>query len=203
MQYLDPSEYVSFGLSADTADALVTAASALIDSACRRLSLAITQYVECLTVRRHGTVQLSYGPLAPLIPAMSAIVDIRVRMRRPTADVFSPLAFELATFTTAGTWTDLNPSQVYVSPDGLLHFMPSLLTGTVAEAAVTYTAGYAAVPVPVKVACAQIVRNAQATPALTVKQQRIDTLQLEYFSGTLLDADVLRLLQPYVAERVG
>lgn len=72
-----------------------------------------------------------------------------------------------------------------------------------AEAAITYTAGYAVIPVPVKVACAQIVRNAQATPALTVKQQKIDTLQLEYFSGTLLDADVLRLLQPYVAERMG
>lgn len=47
------------------------------------------------------------------------------------------------------------------------------------------------------------VRNAQATPALTVRRQAVDSVQMEYFSGTLLDADVLRLLQPYVAERVG
>ena len=203
MQYLDPSEYVSFGLSAETSDALVTAASAMIDSVCKRLTLAVTQYVECISVRRHGTLQLSFGPLAALAPATSAIVDIRVRMRKPSADLFSPLAYELAVFSTAGTWTDLDPSQVFVSPDGLLHFQPSLLTGAVAEAAVTYTAGYADVPVPVKIACAQIVRNAQATPALNVRRQTVDSLQMEYFSGTLLDADVLRLLQPYVAERVG
>ena len=72
-----------------------------------------------------------------------------------------------------------------------------------AEAEVTYTAGYTGVPLPVKVACAQIVRNAEATPALNVRRQSIDSLQMEYFSGSLLDADVMRLLQPFVSERVG
>lgn len=164
MQYLDPSEYVSFGLSAETADALVTAASAMIDSTCKRPTLAVVQYVECLAVRRHGTVQLSYGPLTATAPATSPIVGLRVRMRKPSADLFSPLAYELAVFSMAGTWTDLDPSQVYVSPDGLLHFQSNLLTGSVAEAAVTYTAGYADIPVPVKIACAQMCATHRRPP---------------------------------------
>ncbi len=71
------------------------------------------------------------------------------------------------------------------------------------EAEVTYTSGYVDVPVPVKIACAQIVKNAQAMPALNVKRQAMDGMKMEYFQGALLDAEVQRLLQPYVAERVG
>jgi len=55
----------------------------------------------------------------------------------------------------------------------------------------------------VKVACAQIVKNAQATPALNVKKGMLDRMQLMYFSDSLLDETVHALLAPYVAQKVG
>ncbi len=58
-------------------------------------------------------------------------------------------------------------------------------------------------PDTVKVACAQIVKNAQATPAMNVRSSRMDTLQMQYFSGSLIDPQVQTLLRPYVAERLG
>ena len=69
----------------------------------------------------------------------------------------------------------------------------------------TYTAGFATIvpATPVKVACAQLVRNAQAMPALNVRRQSMDSMQMEYFSNTLLDADVQRLLLPYQSQRMG
>ena len=67
----------------------------------------------------------------------------------------------------------------------------------------TYTAGCATVPEAVKMACAQIVKNAQATPGMNVKSSKMDTMQMQYFSGSLMDAQVQMLLRPYVAERLG
>jgi len=58
------------------------------------------------------------------------------------------------------------------------------------------------VPVGVKVACAQVVKNAQAMPALNVSRTRMDTMQMQYFSGSLLDESVKSLLRPYVATKV-
>lgn len=203
MQYLDPSEYVSFGLTAETSDDLVTAASAMIDSSCQRASLGVTQYVERLRFRRGNSVQLTHTPLAAVIGSTSPLVNVRVRMRSGCADPYNPLAFEAAVFSAGGQWIDLDTAHIDTTPDGVLQFQTNALGTAMAEAEVTYTAGFKDVPVPVKVACAQIVRNAQATPALNVRRQSIDSMQMEYFSGSLLDADVLRLLQPYVAVRVG
>ena len=59
------------------------------------------------------------------------------------------------------------------------------------------------VDVEVKVACVQIVKNAQATPAMNVKSSKMDTVQMQYFSGSLIDPQVQMLLKPYVAERLG
>jgi hypothetical protein len=70
------------------------------------------------------------------------------------------------------------------------------------EVEMTYQAGVAAVPVAVKVACAQVVKNAQAMPALNVSRSRVDTLQMQYFSGDLLDESVRSLLREYVAQKV-
>ncbi|MGI4854503.1 MAG: hypothetical protein ACRYF4_10725 [Janthinobacterium lividum] len=203
MQYLDPSEYVSFGLTAETSDDLVTAASAMIDSFCKRTSLAVTQYVERLRFSRNRAVQLSNTPLAPATAGASPLVSVRVRMRGCTVDPYAPLAFEAGVFYAGNQWMNVDLSTIDIAPDGAVQFQPNALGYAMSEAEVTYTAGFAVVPVPVKVACAQIVRNAQATPALNVRRQSIDSMQMEYFSGSLLDADVQRLLGPYVAERVG
>ena len=203
MQYLDPSEYVSFGLTAETNDDLVTAASAMIDSFCKRRSLGVTQYVERLRFSRARGVQLSNAPLAPATAGSSPLVSVRVRVRGGCADAHAPLAFEASVFGASQQWVNVDTATIDSAPDGTLHFQGNVLGYAMAEAEVTYTAGFADIPVPVKVACAQIVRNAQATPALNVRRQSIDSIQMEYFSGSLLDADVMRLLQPYVAERVG
>ncbi len=69
------------------------------------------------------------------------------------------------------------------------------------EAEVTYTAGLVTVPAQIKFACAQIVKNAQATPALNVSMSKLDTMQMEYFAGTLIDDGVRALLKPCMAER--
>jgi len=37
---------------------------------------------------------------------------------------------------------------------------------------------------------------------LNVKQSKLDTMQMQYFAGTLIDADVQSLLKPFVAERL-
>jgi len=47
------------------------------------------------------------------------------------------------------------------------------------------------------------VKNAQATPGLNVKSSKMDTLQTQYFSDSLIDSQVQALLRPYVAERLG
>jgi hypothetical protein len=203
MQYLSAEEYVAFGLGADTADELVTAASALIDAYCRRPSLGVTQYVERIRFARCGrTAQMSNMPLAAESGAASALVAVRTRMRRCLVDPWHPLADAATVFTTP-EWISVDVSTIDVSDDGVLCFAANLLGVPFDEAEVTYTAGYSEMPVPVKVACAQIVRNAEATPALNVKRQAMDSIQMEYFSGTLLDADVQRMLTPYVSERVG
>lgn len=205
MQYLDASEYVPFGLSDETGDDLVTAASALIDGFCRRPSLGVTQYVERLRFGRGRSVQLSNTPLVPANGIASPLVQVRVRacMRRPCDDVLYPFFQDAPVFLTQGEWLVLDVSTIDIAVDGVLYFQPNLLGATYRETEVTYTAGFAAVPAPVKVACAQIVRNAQAMPALTVRRQAIDSMQMEYFSNTLLDADVQRLLLPYQSQRMG
>ena len=71
------------------------------------------------------------------------------------------------------------------------------------EVMVSYTAGLAAIGDDVKTACAQIVRNAQSTPALNASKTRIDTMQMQYFSSSLLDETAQAWLRPYVANRLG
>lgn len=201
MQYLSAAEYVTFGLGEDTADELVVAASAMIDAFCRRTSLAVMQYLERVGLRRGCEAQLSFLPIAAADGALSALVSVRARMGRVSPDI--PMAEALSAFGIAGQWVDVDVSTVCVSADGVFAMTPHLLGAPYAEAEVTYTSGYGDIPVPVKIACAQIVKNAQAMPALNVKRQALDGMQMEYFQGALLDAEVQRLLQPYVAERVG
>jgi len=68
---------------------------------------------------------------------------------------------------------------------------------------VTYTAGLATITDDVLCACAQIVRNAQAQPALNASLTKMDTMQMKYFSSSLLDETVQAWLRPYVANRLG
>lgn len=202
MGYLLPTEYVEYGLGTETTDDLVTTASALIDAHCRRPGLQVTQYVERMRLTQGAqTVRLSYRPLTE-----NPLVQVRVRFGRPrrgeSADLFRE---EIAlAFGMPGSWSTLDPASVDVNhATAELTFPQNFLGLNYNEVEVTYTSGLAEITPAVKVACAQIVRNAQAMPALNVKSNRIDTMQMEYFSNSLLDEQVRSLLRPYVAERLG
>ena len=207
MAYLDPSEYIAYGLTAETADDWVAMASALMDAHCRRPSLLVTQYVERMRLTAGSqTVRLSYLPLNPLAPATSPLVSIRVRYGRPRrGETQDPMLAQVAwAFSMPGSWSALDLANIDVNlVTGEVTFPANLLGLNYNEVEITYTAGLATVPPAVKFACAQIARNAQATPAMNVKSSKMDTLQIQYFSGTLVDANVQSLLAPYVAQRIG
>ncbi len=202
MGYLLPTEYVQYGLSEETTDDLVTTASALIDAHCRRPSLTVTQYVERIRLTAGAqTARLSYRPLTE-----NPLVEVKVRFGRPRRGESSDLFREEVAFAFGmpGSWSTLDVASVDVNATAAeLTFPQNFLGLNYNEAEVTYTSGFQTIPPAIKVACAQIVKNAQAMPALNVKSNRIDTMQMEYFSNSLIDDQVRSLLRPYVAERLG
>ncbi len=107
-------------------------------------------------------------------------------------------------FSLPGQWTAIDPNSVDYDPNtGELTLPWNVLGLPYNEVAVTYTAGLAAIGDDVKSACAQIVRNAQSTPALNASKTKIDTMQMQYFSSSLVDETVQAWLRPYVANRLG
>ena len=198
MAYLLPAEYAVYGLSAETADAWVAAASAMMEAFCRRSSLVSASFTERLRVLRPwGSLQLSYGPV-------TAVTAVQARYSPQGQCLAGGLAEYALLFGLPGQWITVDPSTAMLDAvTGELRLPPNLMGLRYSEAEVTYTAGPATAPVGMKVACAQIVKNAQATPGLNVKSSKLDTLQTQYFSDSLLDAQVQALLRPYVAERVG
>ena len=205
--YLQPTEYQTYGLASDITDDWITAASSLIDSHCRRASLNLTQYTEQLRiVDGSQSVRLTHLPLAPIAPATLPFVSIQARYARPRrGQIAYPLQEEvLWAFSLPGAWTTVDPATVdFVADTGELTFPLNILGLPYNEVKVTYTAGLATLPSAVKCACAQIVKNAQATPGLNVKSSRVDTLQLQYFTASLVDATVQALLRPWVSVKVG
>jgi len=207
MAYLLPTDYGNYGLPAGTTADWVTAATALINSHCRRLDLNVVQYTERLRVTAGSqTVRLSYLPLAPLGSAASPLVCIEGRYARPRRGEMpnQPLLEVAWTFSLPGQWATIDPNLVDYDPNtGELTLPWNVLGLPYNEVMVTYTAGLATIGDDVKTACAQIVRNAQATPALNASKSKIDTMQMQYFSSSLIDETVQAWLKPYVANRLG
>jgi hypothetical protein len=203
MGYLLPAEYAEFGLTAETADAWVTTASTMIEAYCRRPTLLAASYTERMRVPREAqTVRLSYTPLVS-VDAVKAKYA-RPEHGEPLGGEAALLGSFAAAFALPGQWVTVDPSTLDISlPTGEFRFAWNIMGLRYSEAEVTYTAGLATVPNAVKVACAQIVRNAQATPGLNVKSSKLDTLETQYFSDSLIDSQVQALLRPYVAERLG
>ena len=84
MAYLQPADYPNYGLPAGTTADWITAATALINSYCRRPDLNVIQYTERLRLTSGSqTVLLSYLPLAPLGTATTPMVSIEGRYARP------------------------------------------------------------------------------------------------------------------------
>ena len=208
MNYLSPSEYETYGLEATTPAAWVLAASTVIDTHCRRATLGVAQYDERLRIAAgRNTVRVTYVPLAVIAPATTPIVSARGRYaipRRgewPFDDISSDIALM---FGLPGTWNAVDPAGIDVYADSGELTLPVNAVGLgYSEIELAYTAGLGAIPDTVKVACAQVVRNAQSTPALNVKSGRIDRMHLDYFADTLVDQTVRSLLAPYVAQKVG
>ena len=207
MGYLQPTQYESYGLSPDVTDDWITVASAMIDAHCRRVSLNTTQYTERLRLQEGSqTVRLSHLPLTPIAPATSPLVSIQARYAKPRrGQLVYPLQEEvLWVFSLPGSWTTVDPTTVdFVADTGELVFPLNIMGLPYNEVEVVYTAGLATMPDAVLSACALIVKNAQATPGLNVKSSRLDTMQIQYFSNSLIDGTVQQLLAPWVANRLG
>jgi hypothetical protein len=218
MNYLSSSEYETYGLETAVPEVWVAAASALIEAHCRRKTLASAQYTERLRVA-HGrnTVRLTYVPLAASDPATTPIVSARARYAVPRRGEMLPalgigygggcdteFASDVAlAFGLPGAWTDIDPATVeFCAETGEITLPINALGLGFNEIEVTYSAGLDPIPDAVKFACAQIVRNAQATPALNVRSGTLDRMHLEYFADTLIDSAVRSLLAPYVAQKV-
>jgi len=207
MEYLEPAEYPNYGLPAETTADWITAATALINSYCRRPDLNVIQYTERLRMTGGSqTVRLSYLPLAPQGTATTPLVSIEGRYAKPRrGEIVDGPMFEIVwAFSLPGQWTAIDPASVDYDPNtGELMLPWNVLGLPYNEVAVTYTAGLATIGDDVKTACAQIVRNAQSTPALNASKTKIDTMQMQYFSSSLVDETVQAWLRPYVANRLG
>src|ERR1700683_4546036 len=204
MNYLATTDYVTYGLDTTTDQSWVTAASAIIDAHCRRSTLGVNQYEERLKMPPElNTVRLSYLPLVTVAPATTAIVSLQGRYGIPRRGEwpFPELSLEFAlVFSLPGMWTAIDPATIDIWADsGELTFPVNALGLFFNEVDVVYNAGWSPIPTPVQVACAQIVKNAQATPALNVKSGKIDRMRLDYFSDQLVDAPGQSLLAAYVA----
>jgi hypothetical protein len=207
MPYLEPADYSNYGLPDSTSADWISAATALINSFCRRPDLNVVQYTERVrVVSGSRTVRLSYLPLAPLGNASSPLVSLQGRYAKPRRGeaIDMNLVEEAYAFSLPGQWTSIDPGSVDLDVNtGELTLPWNIFGLTYNELAVTYTAGLANIGDDVKVACAQIVRNAQSTPALNASRTKIDTMQIQYFSSSLLDETVQTWLRPYVANRLG
>jgi hypothetical protein len=210
MNYLLPSEYEQFGLETATPEVWTSAASTLINAHCRRTTLFIAQYLERIRLADHRyTLQLSYLPLAPIAPSTNAITAARGRyspsQRRGDNALIDEFALNVArTFSLPGTWITMDPAAFdYDMSTGEVSLPGNILGLTYDEIEITYNAGLNVITDEVKFACAQLVKNAQATPALNVQRGRLDTLRLDYFADGLLDESVRKMLAPYVAQKAG
>jgi hypothetical protein len=208
MNYLQPTEYEAYGLEATTALAWVMGASAIVDAHCRRTTLGVTQYTERMrTENGQRPVRLTYLPLATVAPATSPIVAAQARyaMPRRGEETYEDMAWDAAiAFGIPGTWAQLNVADLdFFADTGEVTLPVNALSWAFNELEISYTAGLDPFPDAVKVACAQIAKNAQATPGLNVKKGVLNNMQLWYFSDSLMDATVQELLAPYVAQKVG
>jgi hypothetical protein len=206
MNYLQTTDLLTYGLDPATDPSWITAASAVIDAHCRRETLGVNQYEERLRLPPElNIVRLSYLPLVTVAPATTPIVSLQGRYGIPRRGEwpFPELSLEFAlVFALPGMWTVIDPTTIDIwCEQGELTFPVNALGLFFNEVDVTYNAGLATIPNGVKVACAQIVKNAQVTPGLNVKSGTIDKLRLDYFGDTLVDDTVKKLLEPYVARK--
>ena len=209
MNYLADSEFQTYGLEPDTPESWVSAASSLVNSHCNRPTLWISQFVERMRlVPGRNNLRLTYLPLTIAEGETSPLLSGRARYGVPRRGEDLTLWETTSEFAMAfglpGTWIDLDLTNFDYFPDtGEISWLPNPLGLYFDEMELTYTAGFGTAPDPVKFACVQLVRNAQAMPALNVKEGSVNAMHFTYFADTLLDSSVQAMLAPYVAQKVG
>lgn len=146
MAYLQPADYQNYGLPAGTTADWITAATALINSHCRRPDLNVIQYSERLGITRGAqTVHLTYLPLAPLGSATTPMVSVEGRYARPRRGEIpsEPLAEIAWAFSLPGQWVAIDPNSVdYDSTTGELTLPWNVLGLPYNGVSVTYTAAW-------------------------------------------------------------
>ncbi len=209
MNYLSNAEYEAYGLEPETPESWVSAASSIVNAHCNRPSLWTTQFTERVRLTPgRNLLRLTYLPLAVPAGGTSPLISGRARYgvpRRGDDLTMWDMGSEFAiVFGLPGTWIDLDISSFDSFADtGEVSWLPNPLGLYFDEMELVYTAGFATIPDPAKFACAQLVRNAQAMPALNVRDSSLNTMHFSYFADTLLDATVQAMLAPYVAQKVG
>jgi hypothetical protein len=207
MNYLDPAEYESYGLEASTPTSWVGAASSLINAYCRRSTLGVSAFTERIRLAPgRNCVRLTYLPLSNSGENQSPLISARGRYAPPRRgedtslwDIVNDVS---QVFGLAGSWIDIDVTGMdYFSDTGEVSWLPNPLGLAFQELEITYNAGFATIPDTVKFACAQIVRNAQATPALNVHSSTLSNMHLEYFADTLVDQTVKSYLAPFLAQK--
>ena len=120
MAYLLPTDYPNYGLPAGTTADWITAATALINSYCRRPDLNVIQYTERLRMTTGSqTVLLSYLPLSPLGTATSPLVSMEGRYAKPRRGELpvEPMFEIVLAFSLPGLWTAIDPTTVDYDPN--------------------------------------------------------------------------------------
>ena len=207
MNYLATSEYETYGLEPETPESWVSAASSIIDAHCHRPTLWLTQFTE----RRRlmpgcNAMQLTCLPLAVPQGGTTPLIEGKARYgvpRRGDDLLMGEMASEFAiVFGLPGTWINLDVTQFdFFCDTGEVSWLPNPFGLFFNEMELQYNAGCAVIPDPVKFACVQLVRNAQAMPALNVKDGTLNAMHFAYFADSLLDSMVREMLAPYVAQK--
>src|ERR1035438_7003600 len=126
------------------------------------------------TAEKRPPERLTYQPLNPVARAISPIVSARGRFATPRRGEleYEEMVWDAAlAFGIPGTWAEVNVPDLDVFLEtGEVTLPVNVLGWTFTEIEIVYTAGLDPFPDAVKVACAQLVKNAQATPALNVKR---------------------------------
>src|SRR4051812_37532233 len=105
MNYLDPSEFKTYGLEATTPTSWIAAASALMDAHCRRETLGLQEYTERIRLNGRGTLRLTYLPLSGAEGALP-LLAMRVRYGVPRRGEENDLACDMGrAFGLTGAWT--------------------------------------------------------------------------------------------------
>ena len=208
MNYLADTEYQTYGLESGYASnpgfpppALSSTLIAIGPRSGSRSSLNAFASFPAATFSGSPTFPLAI-PSGGTTPLVSGRARYGVPRRGDDLTMWEMASEFAMTFGLPGTWIDLDVTNFdFFAPTGEVSWLPNPLGMYFDEMELAYNAGFNTIPDPIKFACAQLVRNAQAMPALNVREGTLNAMHFAYFADTLLDSTVQTLLAPFVAQK--